>query len=226
MAAVPAVVAVARSASHGLKAPLTSICGLLGLALEDMATGDFEEARNMVSDALRLGRRGARLIESVNGLVDSSPAVLEVVELERSIRAAWSRVAPATEERPKLALDIANDSRLITDGGTLTMMLEQLLSNACRFQDRSKSEQRVSVTSRSDCASVTITVEDNGVGIPPDMQHRVFFAFDRLQEGSGDGFGLTLVRRAAERLGGTIKFSSHPGAGSTFVLTLPMEGMA
>jgi signal transduction histidine kinase len=70
-------------------------------------------------------------------------------------------------------------------------------------------------------------VEDNGVGIAPEHQDRVWEIFQRLDPQGpiqGNGLGLTLVRRMAERNGGRIRVESAPGKGCRFILELPTEG--
>jgi signal transduction histidine kinase len=70
---------------------------------------------------------------------------------------------------------------------------------------------------------VRINVQDNGIGIAPEQRERVFGMFQRIHPASdyeGTGIGLTIVRRAAERMGGRVGFESEPGKGSTFWVEL------
>ena len=71
---------------------------------------------------------------------------------------------------------------------------------------------------------VRLCVEDNGIGIPPEFQEKIFGLFKRLHDASaypGTGVGLALVRRGAERMGGRTGVESQPGHGSCFWVDLP-----
>ncbi|MCG6957212.1 MAG: sensor histidine kinase, partial [Gemmatimonadetes bacterium] len=84
----------------------------------------------------------------------------------------------------------------------------------------------IAVRVTADDGAVSVSVEDRGVGIPPDEVDKVF---DRFHRGSGEvtrsirgsGLGLTLVKEIADAHGGTVDVTSRPGKGSTFRITLP-----
>lgn len=214
---------IARSASHDLKAPLTSICGLLSLALDDIDEGNLDEIRSILRETLAIGRRGTRLIESVLDLTRAPAAEAERFSLRALIDDQWAELTADLPRPPIFIVEICDVDTVETDRSTLEMMLGQLLSNACRFGDPGKTVQEVRLASRRQGERLQISVADNGIGVDEGCQHRVFRAFDRLHANSGDGIGLTLVRRAAERLGGEISFWSQPGEGSVFTLSIPLQ---
>lgn len=214
---------IARSASHGLKSPLTSICGLLSLAVDDIDEGNSEEARRILEAALKIGRRGTRLIEAVNDMTRGPSSSVESFSLRDVVRDLWLEVTATIPHPPRLVIDVAAGEPITADRKTLTMMLGHLLSNACRFADPAKKRAEVTVSACRAAPGLRLSVADNGVGVSGDVQHRVFYPFDRLHSNSGDGIGLTLVRRAAERLGGSVTFSSKPGVGSVFTLSIPQS---
>mgnify|MGYP006306600063 CR=1 FL=1 len=113
--------------------------------------------------------------------------------------------------------------RLSLQRPLLQQILQNLLSNAVKF-NRS-SPPRVEVGwSHDGSGAPGIHVSDNGIGMDPLDQERVFGLFQRLHsetEYPGTGLGLAIVRRAAARLGGAVSLRSRPGQGSTFSLTLP-----
>jgi signal transduction histidine kinase len=81
----------------------------------------------------------------------------------------------------------------------------------------------VAVTVEGD--DVVVAVTDRGPGIPADGQERIFERFERLEETrkqTGTGLGLYITRRLARAMGGDVSVSSMPGAGSTFLLKLPL----
>ena len=75
---------------------------------------------------------------------------------------------------------------------------------------------------------LAVTVWDTGIGIPPEMQERIFDSFQQVHEGifsrtqEGAGLGLTVARHMAELMGGTITLESTPGRGSRFTVVLPL----
>ena len=83
---------------------------------------------------------------------------------------------------------------------------------------------RVHVRSEASRDRVRIWVEDNGIGIPIEAQRKVFGIFERLHTAAdyeGSGIGLSIVRKAIERMGGTVGLESEPGKGSRFWIELP-----
>ena len=74
---------------------------------------------------------------------------------------------------------------------------------------------------------VRLWIEDNGIGIPPEVHERIFMMFQRLNppgQYEGTGIGLTIVRTAVERMGGKVGFESEPGGGSRFWFELAEAG--
>jgi light-regulated signal transduction histidine kinase (bacteriophytochrome) len=107
------------------------------------------------------------------------------------------------------------------DFGILARVLRHLIGNAIEYCDAPR--PRVHVSFRREGTSWVFSVQDNGPGIDPEFQGRVFGAFKRLhgKDHPGNGLGLAFCRKAIEWHGGRITMESAPGAGSTFFFTLP-----
>jgi signal transduction histidine kinase len=75
---------------------------------------------------------------------------------------------------------------------------------------------------------ITLVVQDRGIGIPENLQKRVFGMFEQVHDGNyeGTGVGLAIVKRAAERMNGHVRFAPTPGGGSTFYVELPVQETA
>jgi signal transduction histidine kinase len=119
-----------------------------------------------------------------------------------------------------LAIDPALPSVLAHET-TLRQAMANLLSNAVKFVKAGEKPQvRVRVELVNEC--VRICVEDNGIGIAPEHQQRIFGVFERLNTTgySGTGIGLAIVRRAVERMGGQVGVESKLGEGSRFYVDL------
>jgi signal transduction histidine kinase len=105
--------------------------------------------------------------------------------------------------------------------GRMVSLFQNLISNAIKYRSSLPLQIRVSVEAGSD--RILFSVADNGIGIEPEYQQRIFIAFQRLhgKEVPGTGIGLAICQRVVEHYGGRIWVDSEPGAGSTFRFTLP-----
>jgi two-component system sensor histidine kinase KdpD len=100
--------------------------------------------------------------------------------------------------------------------------VSNLLANAIKY---SPDEEPVDVSMSVEADAVLVSVTDRGPGIAADAHERIFERFERLEETrkqTGTGLGLYITRRLARAMGGEVSVSSVPGAGSTFVLRLPL----
>ena len=106
--------------------------------------------------------------------------------------------------------------------GFLTQCLSNLLSNAVKFVPP-QTRPQIRIYTKAAGSDVQLCIEDNGIGIEPKDQRRIFRIFQRLHPAAqyeGTGLGLAIVQRAAERMGGTVGVESAPGHGSKFWLQL------
>ena len=216
----------AYSASHDLKAPLTSVVGLLRLCLEDLDDGNVEEVRENLEKCLQVSGRSAKKIEGVLKIarVGSEDMVWESVDLAQIIREAWLDLTGANKSGVQLSLVLKHVDPVCLEPETFKVILENLLSNALRYGDEKKSKHCIDVKTHSDKSSIRLVVSDNGIGIPHARQHAVFDMFKRIDSRSGDGLGMTLVKKHIDRLGGDISFTSTEGEGTVFSVSLPLKG--
>ena len=112
------------------------------------------------------------------------------------------------------------------DEGRLRQVFINLLDNALKHS--SKSGARVSLEARSEATSVLVSICDDGVGIPLSDQPHIFERFyrvhkDRSRDAGGTGLGLSIVKHTVQAHGGSIAVQSRPGAGATFLMTLPIR---
>jgi signal transduction histidine kinase len=121
-----------------------------------------------------------------------------------------------------LKLKINPDMEVITDPARLKMLLNNLISNAFKYADRQKEICEIEIGAEVENQHVTLWIKDNGQGIAPEQQQKIFNMFYRASEdSSGSGLGLYIVREIVTRLNGTIQLKSTLGQGSTFTLRLP-----
>ncbi|WP_254522127.1 PAS domain-containing protein [Natrinema caseinilyticum] len=213
----------AYAASHDLQEPLrmvTSYLTLLDQRYEDafdedgrefleFAVDGAERMREMI-DALLMYSR----IETRGDPFEPTDlnAVLEGVLEDLQLQIAESDAEITTEELP----------RVDGDESQLRQVFQNLLSNAITYSGDESPRVHVGADRRD--GEWVISVRDEGIGIAPDNQERVFSIFDRLhsrEEYDGMGIGLALCERIVERHGGEIWVDAEPGEGSTFAFTLP-----
>ena len=144
----------------------------------------------------------------------------DLSELARSVCTAQAQLAP---RGITLTCDAPDPVTLPLDVTLMTRLLNNLISNAFRY-GRDGGHTAVSVVREGDTA--VLSVADDGIGIPPALQERIwqrFYQVDPARSGSeGTGLGLFMVRQIARLHGGTAEVSSIPGQGSTFTVRLPM----
>ncbi len=145
----------------------------------------------------------------------------EVVALDAwdAVRTVVGVVLPATGRAVEVALDLEGDGTLECVPEEFNQVLTNLVQNAI---EAVPDGGRVAVTGRGDGDGLVVAVKDNGPGMPPEVQARLFTPFFTTKgEGSGMGLGLTIVRRVVQSLHGTLRVTSAPGAGAEFEVRVP-----
>lgn len=216
----------AYSASHDLKAPLSSIAGLLSLCIEDLDSGNAEDITRNLEKAFQISRRSAMKVEGVLKIARAGRETLprETINLDQMIKDIWQDLIGAKTDTA-LILSLDPGATIVTESPTLAVILENILSNAVRYIDYGKESHEISITSKSLTDGVSIAIKDNGIGISAQNLTVIFQMFKRLDERSGDGLGLALVQKQIQRLGGTIEVQSTEGLSTTFTITLPPAGV-
>lgn len=221
--AVQELEAFSYSVSHDLRAPLRSIRGFTELALEeagDRLTGVEKGYLHRVERAV------ARLDQLISDLLAYTRVSKTRVELSPvNLHALLSDLLREHPEfQPPLA-QAAIDGKLdpvIGNTAYLTQCVTNLIGNAVKFV-RADQVPQVRIWTERRGGLVRLHVRDNGIGIPRDSLTRVFEMFERLHSTDsyeGTGVGLAIVRRAVQRMNGTIGVESVEGVGTTFWIEL------
>ena len=211
------------SASHQLKAPISTMVGLLQLGLDDLATGQADEAAIAFREALETGLAGARMVESMTAMTRSGDARLhpEDIDLRALVHDCWTRIRTPHAVPARFAITITGPATFRSDRLGLQSILEALLSNADRFRADGPRPHRVGVLIDTTEGGLRLAVSDTGRGIEGIEQTRIFETFRTGHPDGGPGLGLALVARTLKRLGGSITVEAST-AGSMFRLHLPM----
>jgi signal transduction histidine kinase len=161
------------------------------------------------------------LLSVIRGMSEEVVADRKVLDLTALAAEAVVMLEPSAEER-KVTIELANaEEALAATGqeGAVIQILVNLLGNAIRHTPEG-STVKLEFARTADTASVTVS--DQGPGIAPADQQRIFERFERAHESdAGTGLGLAISRRLACSLGGDVTLSSAPGEGARFTLTLP-----
>lgn len=220
-----ALEAFSYSVSHDLRAPLRGMQGFAQALLEDYGDrldGTGHEYANRIVAA------SARMESLINDLLAYSRLSRVQIEPQRvslSSALAEARVQVESDLSRREAQILVQEPlpSVLAHRPTLVQALTNLLSNAVKFTpEGGLPEVRVWAENGGD--RVRLSVEDNGIGIAPEHQARIFNVFERLhgmETYPGTGIGLAIVRKGMERMGGRVGVESAPGRGSRFWIELP-----
>lgn len=217
--------AFARTVAHDLRAPLRNLQGYATALLEDeaprLSEGGREYAVRLSSTTQRLDRLVTDLLEYSR--VARSRLQTEPIELEAVVREVLRDFSGEIAARGARVEIDGPLPQVVAHRATLAQALSNLVGNALKFVPPGRTPQ-VRIGARHERGAVVLAVSDNGIGIAPEHRDRIFQVFERLhgqERYPGTGIGLAIVRKAAERMGGTVSVSEAPGGGSVFELCLP-----
>lgn len=213
-----------RSVGHELRTPLTIVRGTLETA-DPQDPDDVREAHGIALDELD---RMSRLIEELSLLAAASrPDFLQLrtISLRDFGHDVLDRIRRLGEREWELGQ--LEDRSVDADQQRLMQAVVQLAANAVRYSDPG-SRIRLDLVGRSDPEGdhIRISVQDEGIGIAPEDQDRIFERFlvaEAAKGRGGTGIGLPIVQAIAEAHGGRVELTSQPGAGSCFTLDIPQH---
>ena len=210
------------SASHDMRAPLSTLLGLIEVIrmTDDPSEydryfkmmirriGEMEGFITEITDYSRNTRLPLDLVQ-----VDLHDLVNKCIESFHTL-ADQSNVALINEVTPKLQFK--------SDPTRLKVVLNNLLANAIKYNNQSSDNKYVKISAMQDKEILHIRVEDNGAGIGKEHQDKIFDMFFRAaDDSSGSGLGLYIVKETITKLGGSINFESALRQGTAFTITLP-----
>ncbi|MFN8337045.1 MAG: HAMP domain-containing sensor histidine kinase [Cyclobacteriaceae bacterium] len=212
------------STSHDLRAPLSSVRGLIQL---------LEREKNMDEIMLYLGlmkNRVENLDKFITDISDySRNSRTEVTEAPVHVKECIGNVIDSLRfypgsDRVQMHVNVPDDLSIVSDPMRLQLVIGNLVSNAFKYYDSGKAEHYLNISARVKDASLDLMFADNGIGIVPERLSRVFDMFFQAHERSvGSGLGLYIVKETMEKLGGSVRAQSTEGMGSTFIVSLPLR---
>jgi signal transduction histidine kinase len=220
-------------ASHQLRTPLTALKGYTGMLLDEDAGPINDKQRQYLGEIKNANNRMIALITALLNVsrvdlgvfvVEPEPISLEKVaesvlrELDSNLK--YKNLVVKTNFEKDIPL-------LNVDPQITRMIFQNLLSNALKY---TPTGGNISLDIKKNGPTVLISVADTGCGIPKTVQSKIFtklFRADnaRVKDPSGTGLGLYIIKATIEKTGGKIWFKSKENEGSTFYVSIPLEGM-
>ena len=210
------------SASHDLRAPLSSLLGLVNIAKMEntnskiegylnLMKGSVSKLDGLIKDIIHFSRNARLDVEPE--LVDFARIISENIENLQYLPGA---------KKIQIIKELTGRTDFQSDPKRIGILFNNLMSNAIRYHDMAKDEPfiKVSVTVEKD--QTILEVSDNGRGIEEDYLENIFEMFFRAATDSqGSGLGLYIVKETVEKLKGSISVASKPLVGTTFSIQIP-----
>ncbi len=215
-------------ASHELKTPITSLKGFLSLLQHRLTLHKDEKALHYLS---RIDMQVNKLIKLINNMLDVSRMQIgqlvyqeEYFDMDALVQEIVENVQRTTSTH-RLLLEGQVQTRVFGDRDRIGQVLVHLLNNAIKYSPRANT---VLVRVTKDSRQVIISVQDFGIGIAKEHQHKIFERFYRVTDPvektyPGMGMGLYVSCEIVKRHGGQLRVESKKGEGATFHCTLPLQ---
>ena len=212
------------STSHDLRAPLKSIMGLINISKEstdtdnngmnerlEMINKSVQKLDNFIEDILQYSR---------NSRMEAERDEINYEEMIQEIRNNLKFMEGT--KNLNLQVEIHKGETFFSDKRRISVILNNLVSNAIKYSDVSKENMFVNIFVECSKENATITIEDNGIGIADKDKEKIFKMFYRATKlSTGSGLGLYIVKESLDKLGGTITLESELTKGTKFIVEIP-----
>ena len=212
-------------ASHELRTPVAVLRAYAESLLTESSLSDEQrgELATMLRECERMQKIIGQLLTITRGQEGRYPVCMEPMCLHELCEGVAETLADRlTEKGVQLNVDVPDALTVTADQSLLTELLLNLCENAAKY---GKPHGRIDVRGAVADDRLVLTVADDGIGIPPEALPHIFERFyrvDAARDRSGTGLGLSICDWIAKAHGGSIRAESVLGAGTTFIVTLPM----
>lgn len=211
------------SASHDMRAPLSSLLGLIHLSEKTNQPEEIGTLLQMMKDRIKTMEGFIKEVTdySRNTRLDLAPTEVNLYNLVQGV--AQHLAYSIVNKRVQIDVHIEKELTIQTDASRLKVVINNLLSNAYKYHQFDKPNPYIKVSAKVNSETVMIMIADNGQGIAPEHHVRIFEMFYRASESSeGSGLGLYIVKETLDKLRGDISVQSILGEGTEFTVTLPV----
>ncbi len=215
------------SVSHDLRAPLSSMLGVVGLC--EMGTMDPFMQKNVSLLKSSIKKLDGFIIDildySRNSRLEVDRQEIHFTDLLTDISNNLKFMGADDQRKVDIRMTIRNGIIFYSDKSRISIILNNLISNGIRYQNPQTSDPFVEIEVNVSESAADILIKDNGIGIDRENQAKVFNMFYRVSTKSvGSGLGLYIVKETVEKLQGAIELKSGPGKGTEFSIHLPNLG--
>jgi two-component system NtrC family sensor kinase len=207
---------------HDIKTPVSQIQSLAELIqMEIEEAPETLEMTEMIVDA---STHAMDIISDMRDFVQNAALEKEVIPLAPFFRGIEKEMGPLLSEvQVDLAVEVPEDLRILGDPRKLRRVFVNLINNASEaLQGTATSPARISLRASRQGDQLVVRVADNGPGIPPPIQEKLFEAFVTSGKSTGTGLGLAIAKQVVEVHGGSISVASS-SAGATFTMNFPLS---
>lgn len=210
------------SASHDMRAPLSSLLGLINISEKTHDVKELHLHLNMMKGRIKTMEGFIKEVTDYSRNVRLG-LTLQEVDLKTLLTEVTNNLAyMSTGKNIRIDIDLPEPVQLLTDPNRLAVILNNLTSNAYKYHRLDQADPYIRFSAERNGNYLLIHVEDNGIGISDDYHRKIFDMFFRASvQSEGSGLGLYIVQETIQKLNGTIQVKSTPGLGSTFTVTLP-----
>jgi signal transduction histidine kinase/ligand-binding sensor domain-containing protein len=215
------------SASHDLRAPLSSVLGLVEIARLEETVEAKQKCLDMINTSV------LKLDGFINDIIDYSrnqriEIKPEELDIKQEVHEAIDELKYQDRENSIIkTVEVEEERRFVTDGRRLNIILKNIISNAIRYHNLEQSSPFIKVNVSYQNEKAKISISDNGIGIDKQHLENIFKMFYRADESSkGSGLGLYIVKETIDKLGGEVHVESQLNFGTTFSIIIPQLKVA
>lgn len=210
--------------SHDLKGPLASLQGLLNVAKSEVVDANAIQYLGLIEKSVMNLDTILMDLLSITKIAQGSLNIVDIniKEVITNIISSFENLPESANIKWKLQFD--EHEILHLDKSLVNNIFQNLIINAIKYHDKNKENPIIKISTKLFNEEMIIKVEDNGEGIPENLQHSVFDMFFRgNSKSTGTGLGLYIVKNAVEKSGGRLELLSKENVGSAFTIYLPIN---